>query len=202
MTPKAEFRRLRFKADDGGEFPEWEEAIMFDVFKPIVDKNHPEEEVLTIIQGYGTMPRNDISRRISYNYDSVNTYKKVIKGDFIIHLRSFEGGLEVARQNGIVSPAYTILRAVHEIAIPFFYAYFHTHLFIKNKLSEAVEGIRDGKSINMGTFWKLSIPVPSFAEQQKIAEFFAAIDEQIIIEKEKLEVMRVTKKGLLQQIYC
>jgi type I restriction enzyme M protein len=195
-------RQIRFKANDGGEFPEWKEFVISDVFKPIVDKNHPEEEVLTIIQGYGTMPRNDISRRISYNSDSVNTYKKVIKGDFIIHLRSFEGGLEVARQNGIVSPAYTILRAEQEIATPFFYAYFHTHLFINNKLSEAVEGIRDGKSINMDIFWKLSITIPSLAEQQKIADFLTTIDEQISIEKEKLEVMQAIKKGLLQQIFC
>ena len=84
---------------------------MSDLFMPLMDKNHPNDVVLTIVQGIGTVPRDSIDRHISYNKDYVSSYKRVMKGDFILHLRSFEGGLEVANENGIVSPAYTVLRS-------------------------------------------------------------------------------------------
>ena len=55
------------------------------------------ETVLTIIQGKGTLPREQAGRNIHYDDASLANYKKVEQGDFIIHLRSFEGGLEMAK---------------------------------------------------------------------------------------------------------
>ena len=101
-----------------------------ELFQNIVDKNHSDETVLTIVQGKGTLPREQAGRNIHYDDASLANYKKVEPGDFIIHLRSFEGGLEMANEAGIVSPAYTILRCKKLTQV-----YSTTHIFILMNLS-------------------------------------------------------------------
>jgi len=118
-----------------------------------------------------------------------------------MHLRSFEGGLEIATREGIVSPAYTILRNKIEIVPQFYRYYFRSSNFINEKLAGITEGIRDGRSINMDDFWLLEIPFPSLPEQKKIGEFLDLINEQIQVEKDKLEAIKNVKKGLLQQMF-
>ena len=93
-------------------FPEftddWEQRKFGDVFEEYSEKNHEDLPPLTIVQGSGTIPREESGRDIKYDKSSLNNYKLVNPGDFILHLRSFEGGLEVANSQGIVSPAYHI----------------------------------------------------------------------------------------------
>lgn len=194
-------QKIRFKADDGGEFPDWGSVIMEETFDSISDKNHPDKTVLTIIQGQGTIPREESDRNISYNKASIPTYKLVQVNDFIMHLRSFEGGLEIATQEGIVSPAYTILRSKIDIVPEFYRYYFRSSSFIVEKLTGITEGIRDGRSINMDDFWLLEIPFPSIPEQRKIGQFMDLINKQIQVEKDKLEAIKQVKKGLLQQMF-
>lgn len=194
-------QEIRFKADDGSDFEDWDSVIMEEAFDSISDKNHPDATVLTIIQGRGTIPRDESDRNISYNKNSISTYKLVKENDFIMHLRSFEGGLEIATREGVVSPAYTILRNKVKIAPEFYRYYFRSSSFIIEKLTGITEGIRDGRSINMDDFWILEIPYPSIPEQKKIGEFMSLIDQQIQIEKDKLEAIKQVKKGLLQQMF-
>ena len=194
-------QEIRFKADDGSDFEDWDSVIIEEAFDSISDKNHPDATVLTIIQGRGTIPRDESDRNISYNKNSISTYKLVKENDFIMHLRSFEGGLEIATREGIVSPAYTILRNKVEIVPGFYRYYFRSSSFIIEKLTGITEGIRDGRSINMDDFWILEIPYPSIPEQKKIGEFMSLIDQQIQIEKDKLEAIKNVKKGLLQQMF-
>lgn len=179
----------------------WKYYKMSDLFVPIIDKNHPNDVVLTIVQEIGTVPRDSIYRHISYNKDSVSSYKRVEKGDFILHLRSFEGGLEVANENGIVSPAYTILRSKVPVSTSFYYAYFHSFEFIERKLRISVEGIRDGKSINMQTFWDITVPFPSFEEQEKISALLIALDTKSSIETRALDSLVIQKHALLSKLF-
>lgn len=194
-------QEIRFKADDGSEFPDWDSVIMEETFDSVSDKNHPDKTVLTIIQGQGTIPRDESDRNISYNKSSIPTYKLVQVNDFIMHLRSFEGGLEIATREGIVSPAYTILRNKIDIVPEFYRYYFRSSSFIVEKLTGITEGIRDGRSINMDDFWLLEIPYPSIPEQRKIGKFMDLINKQIQVEKDKLEAIKQVKKGLLQQMF-
>lgn len=180
---------------------EWKKVKISNLFDPISDKNYPSETVLTILQGVGTVPRDKIERHISYNQESVNSYKLVQKGDFILHLRSFEGGLEIANEKGIVSPAYTILRAKKKISEKFFYSYFRSYEFIENKLRISVEGIRDGKSINMQTFWNIAIPYPPYREQDKIAIFLGKIDDRTDTASNVLSNLETLKKELLNCMF-
>ena len=189
-------QKLRFSTSQ-----KWKAIKISDLFSPISDKGHSDLTVLTIVQGIGTLPRDSVDRRISYDKDSTNTYKRVKKNDFILHLRSFEGGLEMANSEGIVSPAYTVLRANKAISPFFYYAYFRSYWFISNKLRIAVEGIRDGKSINMDTFWNISVPYPSLVEQNQIAKYLGAMDLRISNAEQTLEKLLRLRWGLMQQLF-
>ena len=179
----------------------WEELKISDLFSPVSDKGHSDLTVLTIVQGIGTLPRDSVDRRISYDKANTNTYKRVEKNDFILHLRSFEGGLELANSEGVVSPAYTILRANKVISPSFYYAYFRSYWFISNKLRIAVEGIRDGKSINMDTFWNITIPYPSLDEQYQIAEYLRTVDMRLTNAEQVLGNLLQLRSGLMQQLF-
>lgn len=175
--------------------------LMSELFESISDKNHPEETVLTIIQGAGTVPRESSGRKISYDKSTSGTYKLVMPNDFIMHLRTFEGGLEMATMRGIVSPAYTILRAKKTINPIFYKYYFRSNAFIKGKLSELTEGIRDGKSINMEGFWDIDVPYPSIETQNRIAEQLSNVDSWSLESKDIFDAITQIKKGLLQQMF-
>ena len=172
-----------------------------ELFQNITDKNHPDETVLTIIQGKGTLPREQAGRNIHYDDASLSNYKKVEQGDFIIHLRSFEGGLEMANEAGIVSPAYTILRCKRPHSSLFYDAYFHTDEFINHNLSKSVEGIRDGRQISYEAFKWLGIPYCEPTEQEKISNLFAALNERIAKQRDLVESLKKYKRGLLMHFF-
>lgn len=189
--------KLRFN----GFSDEWEEVISENLFDNISEKNTNNETVLTILQGKGTIPRAESGRSIQYMQSSVSKYKRVEKNDFIIHLRSFEGGLEVANSRGAVSPAYTILRSKEKFNIDFYKNYFRTNKFINQVLSSAVEGVRDGRQISYNKFKNIKITTTTFAEQEKIGNFLATLDEKKQVEKDILENLINIKKGYIQKIF-
>ena len=192
--------KLRFKADDGSDFPDWEEKTLGEVFIEIKEKNRSELPVLSVQQGVGTVLRDSSERRIAYNKNSLNNYKAMRKGDFIIHLRSFEGGLECSNHDGISSPAYRILRS-NEILSDAFKDYFRSYTFIKGKLSDSVVGIRDGKNIDMPTFWEIQISIPSLPEQHKIADLLSAVDDVIAAQEAEVAAWEKRKKGVMQKLF-
>ena len=163
----------------------------------MTDKNHPDETVLTIVQGKGTLPREQAGRNIHYDDASLSNYKMVQKGDFIIHLRSFEGGLEMANENGIVSPAYTILRGKKPHSSRFYEAYFHTDEFVNHVLSKSVEGIRDGRQISYDAFKWLGLPYCSPSEQAKIAELFSVLTKRIEKQTVLVDSLKKYKRGVM-----
>ena len=171
-----------------------------ELFQNVTDKNHPDETVLTIIQGKGTLPREQAGRNIHYDDASLSNYKKVEQGDFIIHLRSFEGGLEMANEAGIVSPAYTILRCKRPHSSLFYDAYFHTDEFINHNLSKSVEGIRDGRQISYEAFKWLGIPYCEPTEQEKISNLFAVLNERIAKQRDLVESLKKYKRGLVKAL--
>lgn len=201
LVQKLFSQEVRFKADDGSEFPKWEEKRLSGLFGKVIEKNRLDLPALTIIQGYGTIRRDESERKITYDEKGLKNYKAVQKDDFIVHLRSFEGGLEIANQDGIVSPAYHVYRGNDEVHPLFYYPYFRSSSFIKGKLAVCVTGVRDGKNIEMGAFDELLIPHPCLAEQQKIAECLSALDDVIEKQKATLAAWEELKKGLLQQMF-
>lgn len=179
----------------------WAELEISELFMPISDKGYSDKIVLTIVQGEGTMPRDSVDRRIAYDKSTISSYKRVLPNDFILHLRSFESGLEIVNEEGVVSPAYTILRARNEIIPLFFYTFFRSYWFINSKLRISVEGIRDGKSINMNTFWHIKVPVPSIEEQRHISALISSIDNRIKIAEFEYKRLLQIRVGLMQQLF-
>ena len=156
---------------------------------------------MTIIQGKGTLPREQAGRNIHYDDASLANYKKVEQGDFIIHLRSFEGGLEMANEDGIVSPAYTILRCKKPHSSLFYEAYFHTDEFINHILSKSVEGIRDGRQISYEAFKWLGLPYCNVSEQEKIAQLFCTLGHRIEKQQQMVDALKKYKRGLLRKYF-
>lgn len=189
--------KLRFPGFD----EPWKICKAESLFRNITEKNHPDDTVLTIVQGKGTLPREKSGRNIHYDDASLSNYKRVEKGDYIIHLRSFEGGLEMAHETGIVSPAYTILRCSKPHSSLFYEAYFHTDEFINHVLSKAVEGIRDGRQISYEAFKWLGIPYCSNAEQEKISALFDALNRRIEKQEQIVNALKKYKRGVLMSYF-
>ena len=188
---------LRFPDFSG----DWEEKFGNEVFDRITDKNHKSDlPILAISQEHGAIPREMIDYDISVTAESVASYKVVSPGDFIISLRSFQGGLEYSRYKGICSPAYIILRARIAIEDLFFKEFFKTYSYIL-QLKSKLEGIRDGKMVSYKYFSETIIPYPTLPEQQKIAEFLTAVDEKIGQLKRKKELLEAYKKGAMQKLF-
>ena len=164
----------------------WEQRKLGDVFEEYAEKNHPELPALTIIQGGGTVRRDESDRNIMYDKASLSGYKMVRKDDFILHLRSFEGGLEKATCDGVISPAYHTFHGI-EADARFYYAYFRSYDFIKIKLVPHIYGIRDGKSIDVEGMKSIEIPYPSYVEQKRIGDYLEGIDSLITLHQCKCE---------------
>ena len=179
---------------------DWEQIKLGEVFEEYAEKNHPELPALTIIQGGGTIRRDESDRNISYDKDGLSGYKMVRKNDFILHLRSFEGGLEIATCDGVISPAYHTFHGVG-IDARFYYAYFRSHDFIKRKLVPHIYGIRDGKSIDVEGMKSIEIPYPSYAEQKQIGDYLESIDTLITLHQRKCEELKQMKKFMLQNMF-
>ena len=179
----------------------WEKKKIEDIFKETYEKNQPNSDVLTIIQGRGTVLREDSGREIIYDKNGLSNYKHVQKNDFIIHLRSFEGGLEIANQDGIVSPAYITLHPKIKIEPGYLYALFHSNQFINQTMAPAVEGARDGRSVKYEVLKKQSIAFPPLPEQRKIAEILTAQDRVIALKEKLVAEKRKQKKFLMQRLF-
>ncbi len=188
--------KLRFK----GYNDEWKRVKTEEIFENISIKNNPLLPVLAVTQDKGVILRESCGINIKYENKSLKSYKIVKPGNFIISLRSFQGGLEYSELEGIVSPAYTILNNKQNISYDFFKYYFKTYNFIKS-LNIAVEGIRDGKQISYNSFKDIKIAFPSLPEQEKIASFLTLIDKKIEKQKELVELLKKYKRGLLSAIF-
>ena len=201
MMQKLFSQQIRFKADDGSEFGEWEGIQANELFENYSNKNH--DGTLTILaatQDKGVVPRDEIDIDIKSSDASVLSYKIIEKGNFVISLRSFQGGIEYSNYRGICSPAYTVLKSIKPIASGFYKDYLKTNDFIQ-RLSATVIGIRDGKQISYQAFSTLMIDYPSVEEQTKIANFLTAIDQKIEVVAQQIEQAKQWKKGLLQQMF-
>ena len=172
-----------------------------DVFRNYTNKKHNGEfQVLSATQDRGIIPRSEVDIDIKFAEENVGSYKKVDAGDFVISLRSFQGGIEYSEYEGLVSPAYTVLKATRPISDNYYRAYFKTPDFI-SRLNGAVYGIRDGKQIGYEDFGELAVHYPPLAEQQKIAEILATCDRVIELKQQLLEAHKKTKKIFLRRLF-
>jgi len=179
---------------------EWEWLRANDLFKSVSKRNNAEDEpLLAVTQEWGVLPRSLLDRRVVMPSGSTSGYKLVKPGNFIISLRSFQGGLEYSGFQGLVSPAYTVLEASKRAHEGYYKHYFKSHYFI-GRLAVAVIGIRDGKQVSYSDFSFLKMPSPSLEEQIAIAKALDKADEEVVCLKGTLTHLRAEKKALMQQL--
>ncbi len=179
--------------------PDWEFLPAQELFQANSIKGCGNETVLSVTQDEGVVPRNSLDRRIEASEANTNSYKLVEPGDFVISLRSFQGGLEYSRFRGVVSPAYHVIRPKREIDDTFYRYYFKSYDFIGH-LAVAVIGIRDGKQVSYSDFSFMYLPYPSLSEQARIGRILSAADKEIEILEAKLQALEKQKRGLMQKL--
>ena len=194
LVPRLRFPEFR----DAGK---WEMRYGNDLFDNIINKNQNFDlPILAITQEHGAIPRSTIEYNVSVTEKSIENYKIVNIGDFIISLRSFQGGIEYSHFCGLCSPAYIILRKKVILNDVFFKFFFKSEHLI-SRLNVNIEGLRDGKMITYKQFSEVLLPFPSPAEQQRIADCLSSLEERIAAETSKLDRLKEHKKGLLKQLF-
>lgn len=173
-----------------------------ELFVPIINKNHNSDlPILAITQDKGAVPRELIDYNVIVSDKSIAGYKVVEVGDFIISLRSFQGGIEYSNYKGLCSPAYIVLRRINDtICNDFYRHYFKSKQFIQD-LNRNLEGIRDGKMISYQQFSNILIPFPHYEEQEKISDCLSSIDDIIATYSGKLELLKANKRGVVQKLF-
>ena len=166
---------------------DWEQRKAGEIFKSVSDKGYTDLPVLSASQELGMILRDEIGIDIKYDESSIKNYKRVKPGQFVIHLRSFQGGFAWSDIEGITSPAYTILdyQEPEEHCSKFWKIVLTSPMFI-TRLETVTYGIRDGRSISFTDFSTLNLNVPSIAEQQKIGEYFSNLDNLITLHQREV----------------
>lgn len=153
------------------EVPEhWECIKMKYLFNERSEKNHPDEVSLCATQTYGVIPQKlycSYGNRVVEVSKGFELLKFVKEGDFVIHLRSFQGGIEYAYYQGIISPAYTILEPKDANNSPYLKFLFKSYNFIQ-LLKTCVTGIREGQNINYSMLGNKYLFIPPLEEQKQI----------------------------------
>ncbi len=158
--------------------------------------------MLSATQDKGMIPRSSTGIDIKYEKKSLRGYKKIEPGDFVVHLRSFQGGFAYSDLTGIVSPAYTVFTFKQpEMFNNYFWKEKFTSYNFIQLLKKVTYGVRDGRSISYSDFLTLNEKFPVKVEQTKIADLFKIIDNLITLQQRKLEQLKQLKKAMLQQLF-
>lgn len=170
-----------------------------EIFRPVSIRGNGDLPLLSVMQDVGVVPRDSLDRKVVMPDGSTESYKRVEPGNFVISLRSFEGGLEYSRHRGLVSPAYTVIEPCTPICDDFYRHYFKSLDFIA-RLAVAVIGIRDGKQISYDDFAFLRLPAPSLREQQQIADALNAAEATCRVHQRQLEQLQLEKRALMADL--
>ncbi len=178
---------------------DWEQRKAKELFVSTADKGYPELPVLSATQDRGMIRRDENSINIFHDKKNEAGYKRVLPGQFVIHLRSFQGGFAHSAIEGITSPAYTVFGfSEPEKHDSEYWKYVFTSKSFIQRLETVTYGIRDGRSISYEEFLTLGFVYPSKAEQTAIARYLDKLSDLITLHQRKLEEMKRQKKALMQ----
>lgn len=176
------------------------------------EASHSTDEQLAASQQYGVVPQSLMmamnDAKVMLALKGTSSFRHVEKDDFVISLRSFEGGIEHSEYSGCVSPAYTVLAAKRKLCSSYFKFLMKCESFVA-ALQSTTDSLRDGKAISYKDFGSLDLPFPEYTEQKQIAAFLhyktakidALIEKQqqliaLLGEKRQAVVSHAVTKGL------
>ena len=198
MTEQAIVPAIRF----AGFTDPWEQRKASEVFQIVDDRGHPTLPVLSATQNQGMIYRDDSGRYIGHDESNEIGYKRVLPGDFVVHLRSFQGGFAHSQYEGITSPAYTVFRAKEPTSHSdrFWKHWFMSEHFIAG-LSTVTYGIRDGRSISVDEFMNTFLAFPAVEEQAAISRLLDYLDDLITLHQRKYDKLVIFKKSMLEKMF-
>ena len=170
--------------------------------------NNVKLQLLSPTQNYGVIPQDEYERLSGMSAVKLNeninlkALKTIHKGDYCISLRSFQGGFEYSMNEGVISPAYQVFYPTVKISGGYYKYLFKDKGFISVINSYAMS-LRDGKNISFEQFGNTVIPVPSLAEQERIAEFLdekcAEVDALAGEIKEQIATLEEYKRSVITE---
>ena len=167
-----------------------------------------EDEQLAASQKYGVIPQSKMmelnSAKVMLALKGTENFKRIKQNDFVISLRSFEGGIEHSLYDGCISPAYTVLRSRRKDIVENYFKYALKSKNFIDALNSTSEGIRDGKTITYEQFGELVLALPEHNEQAAIAIFLdretARIDKLISEKQNFIKLLKEKRQALISHV--
>ncbi|WP_048672163.1 type I restriction modification protein subunit S [Xylanimonas cellulosilytica] len=192
------------------EIPDdWECVPAWSLFSERIEKAEPGDVHLTPSQAHGVLPQTEYMEitgsRVVLNLTGADNMKAVHEGDFICHLRSFQGGLEQSLLRGKVSQAYTVLCPSVQVYGGYFRHLVKSRIFIE-QLNNLTDQLRDGQTINYARFARMGLPLPPFESQRAISQYLDREINEIDAMSAKLDELAETlvqrRKQAIQSSVC
>ena len=185
---------------------DWEIVPAWRVMTERREKSLPDDVHLTPSQTHGVLPQKEYMDRtgnkVVLNLAGADNMKRVCAGDFVIHLRSFEGGIEASTIDGKVSNAYTVLTPAPDAHFDY-YRWFMKSVPLIEGLASSTDQLRDGQSINFSRFSRLSLPLPPLETQRRIADYLdretAEIDAAVADLDRYVELLEKRRRALVHE---
>ncbi|MBN2146666.1 MAG: restriction endonuclease subunit S [Anaerolineales bacterium] len=186
-----------------GQIPcHWELRRFKSIFSERVEKGFPDEPLLAATQTKGVVPKDQYENRTVIAQKDLHLLKLVHEGDYVISLRSFQGGIEYAHYRGIISPAYTILKPPEFARREYYQFLFKSFGFI-DSLTLYITGIREGQNIDHERLSRSLLPMPPIEEQILIGKYLHNIVSKINIyiraKRRQIELLDEQKQAIIQQ---
>ena len=207
INPEVEMKDSGYKWI--GDIPKhWNMVYAKQLFTQRKDRAYEEDEQLTSSQKYGIISQKEFmeieGRQVMQVLKGEEILKHVEKGDFVISMRSFQGGLEYSEVSGKISSAYVML-IPNEAKV---YDRYYKWLFKSKRYISALQGtsnlIRDGQALRYSNFVQVYLPNFDMDEQKQIADYLDKVCPKLDMEVEKreklLEKMYEYKKSLIYEV--
>ena len=201
---------LRFKSDDGSDYPDWEISSVDKKFKFVVTKNKDLSitNVITNSAEFGLLPQRDFFKKDIANKDNIDGYYVIHQGDFVYNPRKSANApfgpfnLYEIDEPGIVSPLYTCLTPLNKEWAPYLSYYFQSSCWHNYVETNGAKGARQGR-VNMSKALMKGIPIsmPTIAEQRKISNFLSIVDDVIVKQQAEVASWEQYKNCVTQKLF-
>lgn len=190
-----------------GEIPEgWEVIPAKFLFKNSDIRRIADDEQLTSSQQFGIISQKDYTEltgsKVVLANKGLEDWKHVEPFDFIISLRSFQGGLEMSEITGCITWHYIVLKSCHKICSYYYKWLFKSDSYIR-ALQRTCSFIRDGQDLRYSNFIQVPLFEPPLAEQEKIADYLNAecshIDAMLAKTRSSIEEYKKLKQAVITQ---
>ncbi|MBW4827536.1 MAG: restriction endonuclease subunit S [Clostridiaceae bacterium] len=197
-------QEIRFKDDNGNNYPDWEEKKLEEISKESIIKYkdyNKFDELLSVTLHDGIKKQSELGER-DISSENKSNYKVVRKNNLVYNsMRMWQGASGISKYNGIVSSAYVVINMLGNIN-PEFIGYYFKQSEVIHKFYKKSQGMTsDTLTLKYNLFKDVIISIPIKEEQTKIANFLSSIDKKIELEEEKLEEYKKFKKGLMQRMF-